>query len=39
MLPTNLNIELWDINRLRPYARNPRQNDHAVDPDIKTPDR
>jgi len=24
-------IETWDINRLIPYARNPRKNDHAVD--------
>ena len=24
-------IEQWEIDRLIPYARNPRKNDHAVD--------
>ncbi len=26
-----LTTELWSIDRLRPYARNPRKNDAAVD--------
>lgn len=26
-----LNVEHWPIARLKPYARNPRVNDHAVD--------
>ena len=26
-----LQIELWPVGRLLPYARNPRRNDHAVD--------
>src|SRR5215831_1140895 len=26
-----MQIELWDINRVRPYPRNPRDNDGAVD--------
>lgn len=25
------NLEYWQIERLIPYARNPRKNDHAVD--------
>jgi hypothetical protein len=24
-------VEMWDIERLLPYMRNPRKNDHAVD--------
>ena len=28
---TELNLENWSIDRLIPYARNPRQNDEAVD--------
>ncbi len=27
-----LNLELWPIDRLKPYERNPRKNDKAVDP-------
>ena len=26
-----MKIELWDINRIKPYDKNPRQNDMAVD--------
>jgi DNA modification methylase len=26
-----MNIELWDIERVKPYANNPRHNDDAVD--------
>ena len=26
-----LRIEIWPIDRLRPYPRNPRKNDAAVD--------
>lgn len=26
-----MHIELWDIDRVRPYDRNPRRNDSAVD--------
>lgn len=26
-----VNLEYWQIERLIPYARNPRKNDHAVD--------
>jgi ParB-like chromosome segregation protein Spo0J len=25
------NIEIWPLDRLRHYARNPRKNDHAID--------
>lgn len=25
-----MNIELWDIDRIKPYKRNPRRNDKAV---------
>ena len=28
---TALQLEQWPIDRLIPYARNPRQNDEAVD--------
>lgn len=28
---TTQNIELWPIDKLRPYDRNPRKNDKAVD--------
>lgn len=28
---TKITVELWDINRLLPYEKNPRKNDHAVD--------
>lgn len=26
-----MNIEMWDIERVKPYDRNPRRNDRAVD--------
>jgi hypothetical protein len=26
-----MKIEYWDLNRLLPYAKNPRQNDHVVE--------
>ena len=26
-----MHIELWDIDRVKPYDRNPRDNDGAVD--------
>jgi len=26
-----LRIEIWEIARFVPYARNPRKNDHAVE--------
>ena len=26
-----LHVEYWPVERLRPYARNPRKNDKAVD--------
>ena len=29
--PVAQGIELWSIDKLIPYARNPRKNDHAVD--------
>jgi hypothetical protein len=28
---TSIQIETWAIDRLIPYARNPRKNDHAVE--------
>ncbi len=31
MPPERLTIEEWPIERLIPYARNPRRNDHVVD--------
>ncbi len=31
MQPERLAIEQWPIERLIPYARNPRRNDHVVD--------
>src|SRR5579871_5856597 len=30
-LPTAIQMETWPIDRLVPYARNPRKNDQAVD--------
>jgi len=27
----SIKYEIWDINKLIPYARNPRKNDHVVD--------
>lgn len=27
----DLHIEQWPVERLRPYANNPRKNDHVVD--------
>jgi hypothetical protein len=29
--PQSLEIQLWHIDRLVPYARNPRKNNPAVD--------
>jgi DNA modification methylase len=29
--PPTLQVEIWPIDRLRPYPRNPRKNDAAVD--------
>ena len=26
-----MKVEMWPINRIRPYERNPRENDHAVE--------
>jgi DNA modification methylase len=31
-----LTVEIWPIERLVPYERNPRKNDHAVDRMVKT---
>ena len=31
-----LTVEIWPIERLIPYGRNPRKNDHAVDKMVKT---
>ena len=31
MCPAPMQIEIWPIDRLRPYPRNPRKNDAAVD--------
>src|SRR5438046_8718711 len=28
---TSIQMEVWPIDRLIPYERNPRKNDHAVD--------
>src|SRR5579871_2811809 len=28
---TQMEVHIWPIDRLVPYARNPRKNDHAVD--------
>lgn len=27
----SIKYEIWDINKLIPYARNPRKNDHVID--------
>jgi DNA modification methylase len=30
LAPMKMTLEIWPIDRLVPYARNPRKNDHAV---------
>src|ERR1700731_1785769 len=28
---TGMNVTLWPLTKIKPYANNPRHNDHAVD--------